>query len=116
MANSAVIHVGIKGTVMAIEAASGRQLWVTKLTGGDFVNVVRDGAIVYAGTQGEIFCLDANTGAIRWHNPLKGYGYGLVSIATENVSPGGLLNLVSEVKRREAAAAAASSSASTSSS
>ena len=110
MAQSNVIHVGIKGAVMAIEAASGRQLWVTELKGSDFVNVVRDGATLYAGTHGELFCLDADTGAIRWQNPLKGYGYGLVTIATENVSPTGLVNLVAEVKRREAAAAAAASS------
>lgn len=116
MAQSSVIHVGIKGAVMAIDAASGRQLWITELTGSSFVNVVRDGDALYAGTHGELFCLDANTGTIRWKNPLKGYGYGIVTIAAENVSPAGLVNLVAEVERREADAAAASSSAATTSS
>jgi outer membrane protein assembly factor BamB len=33
---------------------------------------------------GEIFCLDPLTGKVLWHNPLKGFGTGLASIATDN--------------------------------
>jgi len=101
MAQSKIIYLGIKGSVIALEASTGREYWATHLTGKDFVNVVLDGDNVFAATHGEIFCLDPNTGERRWHNRLKGYGWGLISIATENVSPSALLALVSEKRRRD---------------
>lgn len=114
MAQSKIIYLGIKGSVIALEASTGGESWATHLTGSDFVNVVLDGDNLYATTHGEIFCLDPETGESRWHNPLKGYGWGLVSIATENISPSALLALVAEKRRRDAQAAASSSAAASS--
>ncbi len=80
------IFVGIKGSVVALNRASGQQVWTTHLKGADFVNVVlQDGAIL-ASCYGEIFCLDPLTGQARWHNPLKGFGMGLASIATDTAT------------------------------
>jgi len=104
MPSSKVIYLGIKGSVLALDAATGQQLWATHLKGSTFVHVVLDGDKLYAATYGEIFCLDPRTGAGLWHNPLKGFGLGLVSIAAETISPGSLLNLVEEIHRQEEAA------------
>ena len=113
MPASRVIYVGIKGSVLAIEAVSGRQLWATHLKGSDFVNVVLDGDRLYAATHGELFCLNPQTGEGLWHNPLKRFGYGLATIATETITPNALMTILSEARRREEAAAAAASAAAT---
>ncbi len=76
------LMIGIRGTVLALDRTTGREIWRTLLKGGDFVNVTLAGDQVLATTRGEIFCLD-KAGTILWHNPLKGLGQGLVTIALE---------------------------------
>lgn len=111
MASSKFIYLGVKGSVMALNSANGQQLWATSLKGCEFVNVVLDGNNLYATARGEIFCLNPQTGIIRWHNPLKGYGWGLVSIAGEDIAQN--TSALSEEKRRRDQQQAASSSAAT---
>ena len=72
MAQPSAIFIGIKGTVAAIDRATGQEVWRTELKGGDFVNAVVQDGDLYAATHGELFCLDVATGRIRWHNQLKG--------------------------------------------
>jgi outer membrane protein assembly factor BamB len=108
---SKIIYLGVKGSVVAIDSATGQPVWSTSLKGAEFVNVVLDGNNLFATTRGEIFCLDPQGGGIRWHNPLKGYGLGLITIAGEGI--GQNMPAVTAEKRRrdqEQAAAAASSS------
>jgi len=99
MPHSKIIYLGIKGSVIAMDAATGQQLWTVQLKSSDFVQVVLDGDNLYATTQGEIFCLDPKTGEGRWHNELKGFGLGLVSIAGECIAANPSL-LETEKKRR----------------
>jgi len=101
-----IVYLGIKGAVVAIDSATGRHLWVRELKGCDFVNVVLDGENLYAATHGEMFCLDPWSGVIRWHDPLKGRGWGLVSIAVEGVVANGAPVLAAEKHRRDQQAAA----------
>lgn len=111
MAQSKVIYLGVKGSVMAMDSVTGQQLWVTGLKGAEFVNVVLDGGNLLATTRGEIFCLDPESGGIRWHNPLKGYGLGLITIAGEGI-PQNTTAISAEKRRRndqQASAAAAAS-------
>jgi outer membrane protein assembly factor BamB len=54
------------------------------LTGSAFVSLLAEQNRVFAGTKGEVFCLDAATGKLLWHDGLKGYGFGLVSLATKD--------------------------------
>jgi outer membrane protein assembly factor BamB len=96
-----------------MDQGSGGRVWETKLKGASFVTVLVDGGQVFAGTQGEIFCLDGATGKILWHDGLKGYGFGLLSIATKNGSSG-IGALAAEEQRRQSASADASSAAATS--
>ncbi len=112
MADSQVVFVGIKGRVLALEPATGVEIWRTRLKGGDFVNIVLADGRIYASTQGEMFCLDPASGTILWHNPLKGLGLGLVTIAAAGTVS---QNAVLMRRRREddEAAAAAAAAATT---
>jgi len=75
------VFIGMRGYVMALDRRTGSELWRTFLKGSGFVNVTLDGTDLFATTQGEIFCLQVATGQVRWNNPLRGMGYGLISIA-----------------------------------
>jgi outer membrane protein assembly factor BamB len=105
MARSNLLYIGIKGTVLALDRATGREVWRTPLKGSDFVNVALVDGELYATSRGELFCLDTATGKIRWNNPLTGLGWGLVSMASAD----GQAVLLQEKRRQEQAAAAASS-------
>jgi outer membrane protein assembly factor BamB len=111
MKTSDLVFIGIKGSVVALNRATGKQVWATHLKGSDFVNVVVQNGAVLASCCGEIFCVDPLTGDALWHNPLKGFGLGLATIATEP-DPGTANALVlAEKRRRDAAASAAAASA-----
>jgi len=100
------VFVGVHGEVVALDRATGQELWHTKLAGGDFVNLLLDQDRIIATTRGKAFCIDAATGQILWRNDLPGLGLGLVSIATASGStPSGP---PSEKRRQDAAASAAS--------
>jgi outer membrane protein assembly factor BamB len=110
MPAATIAYLGIKGSVIALEVATGRRLWVRPLKGQGFVSVVVEGDYVLAATHGEVFCLATDTGDLLWHDPLKGFGYGLVSLATSN-SGGQSPAPAAEERQRQAAAAAAAASA-----
>ena len=107
MKTSDLVFIGIKGTVVALHRATGQQVWATHLKGSDFVNVVLQGGAIIASCYGEIFCLDPLTGDALWHNPLKGFGTGLATIASEQGVGVGLTAVLVEKQHRDQAAAAA---------
>ena len=104
---SELVFVGIGRSVVALHRDTGEKVWATRIKGYDFVNVVLDGDRLYATCGGEIFCLDPITGDGLWHNPLKGFGTGLASIATERASGGGLTAVLAEKHQQDQAAASA---------
>jgi outer membrane protein assembly factor BamB len=106
MKTSDLVFIGIKGSVIALHRATGQQAWATHLKGSDFVNVVLQDGAVLASCYGEIYCLDPLTGDARWHNPLKGFGTGLVSIATEQNPASPSAPVLAEKRRRDEAVAA----------
>jgi hypothetical protein len=71
-------------SVIALDRATGSQIWETPLVGGEFVNLLVDDDAIIAATRGEMFCVDADSDGIRWRNKLPGMGIGLVTIATAN--------------------------------
>lgn len=103
---SDLIFIGIKGSVLALNRATGDRLWSTHLKGSDFVNVVVQEHTLLASCQGEIFCLDALTGEGRWHNPLKGFGTGLATIAAQDIQTDSAPLLAAKRRNDESAAAA----------
>src|SRR5215472_12746824 len=100
MGQSKIIYVGVKGSVVALDAVTGQSVWEVALKGADFVNVVLDGGNLFAATRGEVFCLDPQTGGIRWHNPLRGYGWGLITMAGDGI-PQNVSAAAAEKKRRD---------------
>ncbi len=112
MAASNFVFVGIKGSVVALDRATGTQIWITSLRGSEFVNVMLGDDDLYASTKGELYCLDPATGHIRWHNPLKGLGWGLVSIAAPGIQTSQTAVFEKRKREQDAAAAAAAGAAS----
>jgi len=99
-----LIYIGIHGSVLALDRATGQTVWQANLVGGDFVNVVQDNGELYAATKGEVFRLDPSNGEIRWQNKLPGLGRGLITFAgaeTQQTLP------IREKQQRDAQAAAA---------
>ena len=76
-----VVIIGIKGSVLALNASTGAEIWATHCKGSTFINVHEQDGRIFATTYGEIFCLDALTGQILWHNPLRGLGFGHITIS-----------------------------------
>jgi outer membrane protein assembly factor BamB len=103
MAEANLVYVGIKGTAVALDGATGGIVWQTRLKGGDFVHLVLARGNLLATTYGEIFCLDPATGEVRWKNPLKGFGLGLASIAARGGPQDAEVILLAEQERRRAA-------------
>jgi outer membrane protein assembly factor BamB len=99
-----LLVVGVGGYAVAVDPASGSELWRTKLKTTSFVTVLHAGARVYAGAGGELFCLDAATGNVLWHNKLKGLGLGLVSFTSGSEAAA---HAALQQQRAAAAAAAA---------
>ena len=103
--------IGIKNSVVAVDARTGAEVWRAKLKGSDFVTVLWDGDALIAANSGEVFRLDPGNGAVLWHNPLKGLGRGIVSLASSRAparsSPYETLTAKKRRDDQEAAAAAA---------
>jgi len=84
---SDILLLGMKKRVTAVDKATGRIVWETKLKGGqgEFVTLLCEGARIFAAAGGHLRCLDFRTGNILWTNDLPGYGFGLASLCL----PGG---------------------------
>ena len=108
MITAQLVFIGIKGSVVALNRATGQQVWATRLKGSCFVNVVLQDGAVLASCCGEIFCHDPLTGIRMWHNPLKCFGMGLATIAMEHNPGDGNASVLAEKRRRDEAAAASS--------
>lgn len=97
-----LLHIGVRGTVLALDRRTGGEVWRVPLKGYDFVNLIKEGGQLLAATRGEIFCLDARTGALLWSNGLRGMGYGIVSIAGAPQPPAAAVMAQIEEERRRA--------------
>jgi PQQ-like domain len=106
--NTALVFVGIKGRVVALNRDSGSEVWRTQV-GTDYVSVMWDGNALFAVTSGEIWRLDPGSGNQIWHNPLKGLGRGLVSLASTQIA--GAVDATAAYQYAAAAAADAAGAA-----
>jgi len=81
------LYVGIGDSVVALDPATGEEIWRTKLQRmSSFVTVAFLHGRIYAATGGEIYCLDPVTGEVVWHNKMKGLGMGYVTFAGEEAA------------------------------
>ena len=79
------VIIGIGGHAVALDVATGAELWRTKLKGSGVVIVSTLGKRALAATGGELFCLEPYTGRILWQNKLKGLGLGLVTLPGSDI-------------------------------
>ena len=100
-----LLFVGIHGSVVALDRATGSERWRTRLKGQGAVLFSVEETAIYATASGECWCLDAVTGAVIWHNRLKGLGLGLATVGAAQLPPEQLA-AVAEHRRRAAQAAA----------
>jgi outer membrane protein assembly factor BamB len=83
---AAPLIIGINGHIIAINAATGEELWRTKLRAASLITIHHTDGKIFAGASGELFCLDGKSGAILWHNKLKGLGHGFVSFGVQDAA------------------------------
>ena len=106
--HQSLIFTGIRGHVIALDRSTGSEVWRTKLTRTDFVNLVSDGTYIFAATSGEVYCLDPGTGSILWSNPMRRLGFGLVSLlaGSDSGNSAALAESNRRARARQAAAGA----------
>ncbi len=99
--------IGIKGTVVSINAWTGDENWRSQLSnGGQAVTLLNQGARqIIAGHHGELYAVDRTGGRILWNSRLKGLGYGLVTLGGNETA------IAQAIAQAQAAGAAAASSA-----
>ena len=104
------MYIGIKSSVIALNRKTGAQVWATELPArykSVFVNVFRDAEGLFAACAGELFALNSTDGRILWHEPLKGFGTGFVTMASDLGSSTSAAAIAAAVQAEAAAAAAA---------
>jgi len=95
------LFIGVGGHAVALDVATGEELWRTKLKGGATTIAIVDGKL-YGGSGGELFRIDPATGQILWRNKLPGLGLGVVAF------PGSDAIVIKKKQDDDAAAGAAS--------
>lgn len=88
MKKNNVLYILCDGRAAAIDKKNGEIIWEIKLSqyhkGGLSFSIgqlmVEDDKLFIA-TSGVLLCLNAKDGSLLWKNPLKGWGYGFVSMA-----------------------------------
>ena len=87
-AKRSLLFIGIKSFVVALDRASGTEVWRTQLpakyrNSAMLLSVLYDGEGLFASFAGEVFALNPKTGELLWHEPFKGLGTGFVTMASE---------------------------------
>ena len=79
-----LVYVGFNSRVAALDRLTGEIVWRWTAPKGtsSHVAVLLDGDRLMVSVQGYTYCLDPITGEPLWDNPLKGFGYGLPSLAS----------------------------------
>lgn len=99
------LYIGLGGHVVAIDRATGAEIWRCKLRSSSFVTISIEPDAIYAGANGELYCVDPATGSIRWHNRLRGLGTSVVAFGGSSAT-----TTAAAVQAAQAAAVAASAS------
>lgn len=90
-ADRSILVIGIKGTVLGLDRATGAIRWENGLPGGGFGDVflaMRYGCVVASAREAKVFCLDYLTGATRWESPTGGIGRATIIVEPELILVG----------------------------
>jgi outer membrane protein assembly factor BamB len=105
-----LIFVGFNGYVAALDRDTGEIVWSnTQMKHKGHVIFLLDGDRLIVSIKGYIHCLDPLTGQILWDNPMKGFGYGIASLAS--VRGSSMQVIVHQAAEAEAAAHSAAAHA-----
>ena len=113
MTNADLVFVGFNGNAAALDRRSGEVMWRWDAPkGSGYVSLLLDGDSLFAAVNGYTYCLDPRSGQQLWFNPMKGFGYGVTSIATTaGHTPHAQLAQQASEQRQAAAAAGAGGAA-----
>jgi len=84
------LYIGAKGKIVAIDEGTGRtikeitldQSWLK--SGNGFVNMIKKGNFIFAHTSGHLYCIEIQSGKVIWSNELKGLGYDLATMISDD--------------------------------
>ncbi len=83
MKNTEMVFVGFNGKAAALDRLTGEIIWRWSAPkGSGYVSLLLDGDSLLAAVNGYTYSLDPRTGQQLWLNPMKGFGFGVTSIAT----------------------------------
>ncbi|HVS69953.1 MAG TPA: PQQ-binding-like beta-propeller repeat protein [Phycisphaerae bacterium] len=105
---SDLVYVGFHSQVVALNAGNGQMVWDWKAhTGSGYVTLLLDGDRLFVSVNGYTYCLHARTGKELWFNALRGYGVGVVSLASTTASVSNILAAAAHEADQAAATTAA---------
>ena len=81
---SDLLFVSFNSRVCALDRDTGELFWSWKSSKGrsNYVSILVDDNQLFVSIDGYTYCLDPMTGREIWFNPLKGFGYGIPTLAT----------------------------------
>jgi len=81
-----LLFLSFNSRVLALDRDTGALLWSWKAPKGrsNYVAILVDDGQLFASIDGYTYCLDPYTGRQLWFNGLKGFGYGIPTLATAN--------------------------------
>ena len=78
-----LLYVGFNSRIAALDSRNGHIVWQWKAPqGSGFVTVLVDRKTLYASVNGYTYAIDPKDGTELWMNPMKGFGFGVTSLAT----------------------------------
>ena len=105
-----LLFVGFNGRVIALHRENGVVVWRWQGgSSGQYVCVLPDGDRLLVSCRGYTWALDPLNGSELWHQPLKGEGTGVPSLATMRRGSSGDGAAAFEAERAAQAAASAAS-------
>ncbi|HVX85970.1 MAG TPA: PQQ-binding-like beta-propeller repeat protein [Phycisphaerae bacterium] len=105
---SDLVYVGFHSQVVALNASNGQMVWDWKAhTGSGYVTLLLDNERLYVSVNGYTYCLNARTGKELWFNALRGYGVGVVSLASTTASVSNILAAAAQEAEEATTSAAA---------
>lgn len=106
-AASDLLLLATNGRVIALDRASGLEVWRCKLTGmGGLVTLVAAGNRLFAGGSGRVHALDRASGEIQWTNGLPRLGYHFVTLAMRGADSTNVGPALAAIQAQQQAAAA----------
>jgi len=83
-----LLFAGTHGHVVAIDKASGKTVWKTKLPDSSYqvVSILYEDGSVFCAARGFVYALDPDDGRFLWTNDLPGLRHGIVVLNTAQSS------------------------------